>query len=133
MTEYAYSENVLPETYGIEMEFTGVSQKPLLSAQQQLALMSLVKVDDPVAKQHVIAHNLRLVVNIAKRYSDHGVALLELVREGTMGLIHALENFELEGGFRFAAYAAQCVRHNIERAIMNQPFTLTKSYQSITL
>jgi len=129
MTEYAYPENDLPEAFRLEMESTGNSQKSLLNTQQQLALMTLIKVDDPVTKQYVIAHNLRLVVNIAKRYSNHGVALLDLVSEGTMGLIHALENFELEGGFRFAAYAARCVRQNIERAIMNQSLAVTKSYQ----
>ena len=120
MTGCAYSEDVLPEVYGVEIEPTEVSQKPLLSQQQQLALMNLVRVDDPGVKQQVIAHNLRLVVNIARRYGNHGVALLELVREGIMGLIHALENFELEGGFHFAAYARQCVRHSIERAILSQ-------------
>ena len=125
MLGYAYAEEVRPEIDGREidgheMKSTEVSYKPLLSAQQQLALMNLVKVDDPEAKQQLVAHNLRLVVNIAKRYSDRGVALLDLVREGNLGLIHALENFDLEGGFRFAAYAARCVRQNIERAIMNQ-------------
>ena len=116
---YVYSEDVLPEVCGFEMELAEVAQKPLLSNEQQLALMSLVRVDDPVAKQQLIAHNLRLVINIARRYSDRGVELLDLVREGAQGLIHALESFELEGGFRFAAYAARCVRLNIECAIAN--------------
>jgi len=117
---HAYSEDVLPEVYGLEIESDEVSQKPLLSTEQQLALMSLVKVDDPDAKQQIIAHNLHLVVNIAKRYSNHGVAIFDLVREGNRGLIHALESFDLEGGFRFAAYATQCVRQNIENAIIRQ-------------
>ena len=120
MMECVYSEDVLPDVCGFEMGLAEVAQKPLLSTQQQVALMNLVRVDDPVAKQQLIAHNLRLVINIAKRYSDRGVALLDLVREGAQGLIHALETFELEGGFRFAAYAARCVRQNIERAIMNR-------------
>jgi RNA polymerase nonessential primary-like sigma factor len=124
----AITENDLPEVYLFVMDSTDDSSKSLLSPQQRLALLNLVKEDDPIAKHHVIVHNLRLVVNIAKRYSDHGVALLDLVREGTIGLIHALENFELEGGFRFASYAAQCVRQSIERSIMNQPLTVMKSY-----
>jgi DNA-directed RNA polymerase sigma subunit (sigma70/sigma32) len=134
MTGYVYSEDVLPEIYGLEIEMksTDASQKPLLSAQQQRALMNLVRVDDPETKQRVIAHNLHLVVNIAKRYSDHGVALLDLVREGTVGLIHALENFDLEGGFRFAAYAAQCVRQRIECAILNQKNNLSFAAFQIT-
>jgi RNA polymerase nonessential primary-like sigma factor len=128
MTEYVLSENALSEVFLLEIETTDLSQKPVLHPQQQLALMNLVKVDDPIAKRQVIAHNLRLVVNIAKRYSNCGVALLDLVSEGTMGLIHALKYFELEGGFRFAAYAAQCVRQNIERTIINQTCTTTSSY-----
>lgn len=128
MTRHTNSANVLPEIFKLELDSVDGSPKPLLSPQQQLALMSLVKVDDPVAKQHVIAHNLHLVVNIAKRYSNRGVALMDLVSEGTMGLIHALENFELEGGFRFATYAAQCVRQSIERTIMNQPLAAMNSY-----
>jgi RNA polymerase nonessential primary-like sigma factor len=127
MTEYFFLKNLIPEVCVLDMETTEVSQKPLLSPQQQLALMNLVKVDDPIAKQQVITHNLRLVVSIAKRYSNRGVALLDLVSEGTMGLIHALKYFELEGGFRFAAYAAQCVRQNIERTIMSQPLATMRS------
>lgn len=117
MTKYANSEDVLQELYGIAAE---ASQKSLLSDWQHRKLMNLVTVDDPDEKQQLIAHNLRLVVNIAKRYSDHGVALLELIREGNRGLIHAMESFELEGGFKFAAYAARCVRQSIECTIMNQ-------------
>jgi RNA polymerase nonessential primary-like sigma factor len=122
MTEYTYLKDALPEVYGLEIGngSTDILLQPLLTTQQQLALLKLIKEDDPDKKQQVIAQNLRLVVNIAKRYSDRGVALFDLVREGTMGLIHALENFELEGGFRFAAYAARCVHQNIERAIMSQ-------------
>ena len=122
MMTYTYLKDVLPEIYEFEIrkESIEVLEQPLLTAQQQLALLKLIKEDDPDKKQQVIAQNLRLVVNIAKRYSDRGVALFDLVREGTMGLIHALENFELEGGFRFAAYAARCVNQNIKQAIMSQ-------------
>lgn len=120
MMKYAFSEEVRPEVDGFGTEFTEILQKPLLSSEQQLALMSLVKEDDPDAKQQLITHNLRLVVNIAKRYSDHGVALYGLAREGVQGLIHALKNFELEGGFHFTTYARQCIRHSIESAIMCQ-------------
>ncbi len=119
MTKIACLDDILLEVCGFELDSTDGTQNQLLSAQQQLALMNLVKIDDPDAKRQLIAHNLRLVINIAKRYGDHGVALYDLVREGVQGLIYALNNFELEGGFRFAAYARQCIRQNIERAIMN--------------
>lgn len=117
MTEYANTEDILHEVYGL---FAEAPSQPLLSQQQQLALITLVRVDDPDVKQKMIAQNLRLVVNIAKRYGDHGVALFDLVREGIHGLIHALENFEREGGFRFESYAVQCVRRSIEHVILNQ-------------
>lgn len=120
MTTYANSEDALQGFYGLNRKSTEVARQSLLSNQQHQALMHLVKVDDPVAKQQLITHNLRLVVSIAKRYSDHGVALFELIREGNRGLIHAMESFEMEGGFRFAAYAARCVRQSIECTIMNQ-------------
>ncbi len=124
----AYAEEVSQRFYGISesgaIHRSGLveeySQKSLLSNQQHDALMNLVAVDDTDEKQQLIAHNLRLVVNIAKRYSDHGVALLDLIREGNRGLIHAMESFEQEGGFRFATYAARCVRQSIECTIMNQ-------------
>jgi DNA-directed RNA polymerase sigma subunit (sigma70/sigma32) len=103
MTGYANSKDVLPEDYIFEIEAPEILQKSLLIPQQQHALMSLVREDDPDLKRQVIAHNLRLIINIAKRYRDHGVVLLDLVREGTMGLIHALESFELKGGFSFAS------------------------------
>ena len=97
MTKIACLDDILLEVCGFELDSTDGTQNQLLSAQQQLALMNLVKIDDPDAKRQLIAHNLRLVVNIAKRDGDHGVALYDLVREGVQGLIYALNNFELEG------------------------------------
>ena len=117
MMVYVNSEDVLHEVYGLSTE---ASLNPLLSHKLQLELINLVKVDDPDMKQKMITQNLRLVVNIAKRYGDHGVAIFDLIREGIQGLIHALKNFEREGGFRFAAYARQCVRQSIEHLILSQ-------------
>ncbi len=115
----------LKEVCGPEMELTDTEKQCLLSHQQQLALIHLVKENDPDAKMQVINHNLRSIANIAKRYAHHGVNFLDIFREGVIGFIHALRNFELEGGFRFAAYAARCVRQNIELVIMNQKNHLT--------
>jgi len=97
-----------------------IEQQLLLNSEQKQALINLIKADDFDAKQKVIAHNLRLVAGIAMRYANRGVEFLDLVREGTMGLIHALEKFELEGSFRFSVYARLCIRANIERAILNK-------------
>ena len=82
-------------------------------------MMSSAYSDDDM-NQQVVANNMRLVVNIAKRYSDHGMTFPELVREGSKGLIYASEHFARDGGFCFVIYAVQCVRQNIERAILNQ-------------
>jgi len=97
-----------------------IEHELLLSAEQRQALVSLIKEGDLDAKQKVIAHNLRLVAGIAMRYVNRGVEFLDLVNEGIVGLIHALEKFDLEGSFRFSVYARWCIRENIERAIFSR-------------
>jgi RNA polymerase nonessential primary-like sigma factor len=97
---------------------------PLLTAQEEADLARRVRKGDFKARQTMIERNLRLVVNIAKHYLNRGIPLLDLVEEGNLGLMHALEKFDPERGFRFSTYATWWIRQNIERAIMNQSRTI---------
>lgn len=101
-----------------------IGQNPLLTPSEELRLARLAKQGDFHARQTMIERNLRLVVNIAKHYINRGMALLDLIEEGNLGLMHALEKYDPERGFRFSTYATWWIRQNIERSIMNQSRTI---------
>src|SRR5215470_9250479 len=96
----------------------------LLAPEEELHYARRVARGDFAARQKMIEHNLGLVVNVAKAYLNRGLPLLDLVEEGNLGLMHALEKFDPERGFRFSTYAIWWIRQNIERAIMNQLRTI---------
>ncbi|KAA0874820.1 RNA polymerase sigma factor RpoS [Nitrincola tapanii] len=97
---------------------------PLLSAEEEVYFSRLALKGDDAARKRMIESNLRLVVKIARRYINRGLTLLDLIEEGNLGLIRAVEKFDPERGFRFSTYATWWIRQTIERAIMNQTRTI---------
>ena len=101
-----------------------IGASPLLGAGEELKLARAVVAGDFAARQRMIESNLRLVVSIARHYQHRGIPLDDLIEEGNLGLIHALEKFDPERGFRFSTYATWWIRQNVERAIMNHSRTI---------
>ena len=93
---------------------------PLLTPEEEVYYGRLAKRGDPKARQKMIESNLRLVVKVARRYYNRGMEFSDLIEEGNLGLLRAVEKFDPERGFRFSTYATWWIRQTIERAIMNQ-------------
>jgi RNA polymerase nonessential primary-like sigma factor len=97
-----------------------VRRTELFTAQEEFETATRARAGDFSARQSMIEHNLRLVVSIAKAYLGRGVPLSDLIEEGNLGLMHAIDKFEPERGFRFSTYATWWIRQSVERAVLNQ-------------
>lgn len=117
--EFSDAERDVTRLYLNQIGFT-----PLLSAAEEVYFARLAQRGDEAGRQRMIESNLRLVVKIARRYMNRGLPLLDLIEEGNLGLIHAVEKFDPERGFRFSTYATWWIRQTIERGLMNQTRTI---------
>ncbi len=118
-TDVYYSHADATRIYLKEIGFS-----PLLSAEEEVFFARKAQKGDEKARKRMIESNLRLVVKIARRYMNRGLSLLDLIEEGNLGLIRAVEKFDPERGFRFSTYATWWIRQTIERGIMNQTRTI---------
>lgn len=118
--EVAYQKNL----DATQMYLNEIGFSPLLSAEEEVFFARKALKGDLAARKRMIESNLRLVVKISRRYVNRGLALLDLIEEGNLGLIRAVEKFDPERGFRFSTYATWWIRQTIERAIMNQTRTI---------
>lgn len=98
----------------------GVRKTPLFTPEEELATATRARAGDEAARQSMIEHNLRLVISIAKAYAGRGVPLEDLIEEGNLGLMAAIEKFEPERGFRFSTYATWWIRQSVDRALSTQ-------------
>ena len=108
----------------VRMYLKEIGKVPLLSADEERELSQLMEQGDEVAKQKLTEANLRLVVSIAKRYVGRGMLFLDLIQEGNLGLIKAVDKFDYEKGFKFSTYATWWIRQAITRAIADQARTI---------
>jgi RNA polymerase primary sigma factor len=108
----------------IKLYLKEIQKTKLLTAEEERALARRIAVGDMAARDHMIESNLRLVVKIAKRYMNRGLPFLDLIEEGNMGLIKAVERFKLSKECRFSTYATWWIRQSIERALVNQSRTI---------
>jgi RNA polymerase nonessential primary-like sigma factor len=117
-------EDVPSSLDATQIYLSEIGFSPLLTAEEEVYFSRLSLKGDEPSRKRMIESNLRLVVKIARRYNNRGLPLLDLIEEGNLGLIRAVEKFDPERGFRFSTYATWWIRQTIERAIMNQTRTI---------
>src|SRR4249920_2566823 len=115
---------VEPSLDSLRLYLREIGKVPLLTADQEVSLAKRIERGDPSAKQHMIEANLRLVVSIAKSYLGRGLTFLDLIQEGSLGLIRAVEKFDYRRGYKFSTYATWWIRQAVTRAIADKGRTI---------
>jgi RNA polymerase primary sigma factor len=121
---YVNGDLAVATTDSLQLFLNEAARYKLLTAEEEVELAKLVERGDAEAKERMINSNLRLVVSIAKRYQGHGVALLDLIQEGVIGLIRAVEKFDWRRGFKFSTYATWWIRQAVQRGVANKARTI---------
>ena len=109
---------------GLDTYLADINEVPLLTAEQEIELSKRVQRGDLAAREHMIRANLRLVVSIAKNYVNRGLSFMDLIEEGNIGLMKAVEKFDPNAGCRFSTYATWWIKQGIRRSLVNSVKTV---------
>jgi RNA polymerase primary sigma factor len=123
-TTYANTEVAAMTSDSLQLFLNEAGRYPLLTAAEEVELAKRVERGDKAAKDRMVNANLRLVVSIAKKYQGHGLSLLDLIQEGIIGLIRAVEKFDWRRGFKFSTYATWWIRQAVQRGVANKSRTI---------
>ena len=121
---YVNGDLAAATTDALQLFLNEAGRYPLLTAQEEVELAKRIERGDKEAKDRMINSNLRLVVSIAKKYQGHGLSLLDLIQEGIIGLIRAVEKFDWRRGFKFSTYATWWIRQAVQRGVANKSRTI---------
>jgi RNA polymerase primary sigma factor len=121
---YVNGELATATTDALQLFLNEMARYPLLTAEQEVELAKRIERGDKDAKDRMVNSNLRLVVSIAKKYQGHGLSLLDLIQEGIIGLIRAVEKFDWRRGYKFSTYATWWIRQAVQRGVANKARTI---------
>src|SRR6059058_3513742 len=121
---YVNGDLAVATTDALQLFLNEAGRWPLLTAEEEVELAKRIERGDKEAKDRMINSNLRLVVSIAKRYQGHGLSLLDLIQEGIIGLIRAVEKFDWRRGYKFSTYATWWIRQAVQRGVANKSRTI---------
>src|SRR5919109_215423 len=121
---YVNGDLAVQTTDALQLFLNEAGRYPLLTAQEEVELAKRIERGDKAAKDRMVNSNLRLVVSIAKKYQGHGLSLLDLIQEGIIGLIRAVEKFDWRRGFKFSTYATWWIRQAVQRGVANKSRTI---------